>query len=222
VPRALVVDDEPRICRFVARALQAHDFEVDVAPGGAEGLRLLGTRGYAIVVLDLLMPGMDGYQVLRRIVDTYPTQKVLVLSAVGDVDSKVRCLRMGAADYLPKPFAIAELVERIRRRLRDGTAPPAQRWLEVGEVRLDLQRHSVRVGDRAVSLSQREFVLLGHLMRRAGEVCSREELLSAVWGSGYDAGSSNVVDVYVRRLRAKLQRSLIETVRNVGYSFVAD
>lgn len=220
MPRALVVDDEPRICRFVARALQVHDFEVDVAAGGAQALRLLGEQWYSIVVLDLLMPGMDGYQVLRRILEVYPAQKVLVLSAVGDVDSKVRCLRMGAADYLPKPFAIAELIERIRRRMSETTAPLPPRLLAVGEITLDLQRRSLRIGERAVSLSQREFVLLSHLMRHAGEVCSRDELLSAVWGSAYDPGS-NVVDVCVRRLRAKLQQGLIETVRNVGYSFVA-
>src|SRR5262249_28678322 len=146
---------------------------------------------------DLLMPGMDGYEVLRRILEEDPAQRVLVLSAVGDVESRVRCLRMGAADYLPKPFAIAELVERVKRRLAERAIPAAQRWLEVGAVRLDLQRRVLRVADRETSLSQREFILLGYLMRHAGEVCSRDELLADVWGYGYDPGS-NVVDVCVR------------------------
>jgi two-component system copper resistance phosphate regulon response regulator CusR len=220
---ALVVDDEERICRFVARALQAHGFQVDTAGSGVNALRLMAAKDYAIVVLDLLLPGMDGYEVLRRILELDPTQRVLVLSAIGDVDSKVRCLRMGAVDYLPKPFAIAELIERVKRRVDEhaGPAGSVQRWLEVGAVRLDLQRRTLHVADREISLSQREFILLGYLMRHAGEVCSRDELLSDVWGYGYDPGS-NVVDVCIRRLRSKMQqRRLIETVRNVGYSFVA-
>jgi two-component system copper resistance phosphate regulon response regulator CusR len=217
---ALVVDDEHRICRFVARALEAHGFQVDAAATGHDALRLVAAKDYAVVVLDLLMPGMDGYEVLRRILEEDPMQRVLVLSAVGDVDSKVRCLRMGAVDYLPKPFAIAELIERVKRRLDERSVPIAQRWLDVGTVRLDLQRRTLHVGDRDIALSQREFILLGYLMRHAGEVCSRDELLSDVWGYGYDPGS-NVVDVCVGRLRSKLQWKLIETVRNVGYSFVA-
>jgi two-component system, OmpR family, response regulator len=217
---ALVVDDEQRICRFVARALEAHGLQVDAAATGHDALRMVAAKDYAVVVLDLLMPVMDGYEVLRRLIEEDPTQRVLVLSAVGDVDSKVRCLRMGAVDYLPKPFAIAELVERVKRRLEDRSVPIAQRWLKVGTVRLDLQRRTLRVGDRDIALSQREFILLGYLMRHAGEVCSRDELLSDVWGYGYDPGS-NVVDVCVGRLRSKLQWKLIETVRNVGYSFVA-
>jgi two-component system OmpR family response regulator len=217
---ALVVDDEQRICRFVARALEAHGLQVDAAATGHDALRMVAAKDYAVVVLDLLMPVMDGYEVLRRILEEDPMQRVLVLSAVGDVDSKVRCLRMGAVDYLPKPFAIAELVERVKRRLEDRSVPIAQRWLKVGTVRLDLQRRTLRVGDRDIALSQREFILLGYLMRHAGEVCSRDELLSDVWGYGYDPGS-NVVDVCVGRLRSKLQWKLIETVRNVGYSFVA-
>jgi len=127
---------------------------------------------------------------------------------------------MGAVDYLPKPFAIAELIARVRRRIEDRTAPPSPRWLEVGGMRLDLQRRVLRVEDREVSLSHREFILMGHLMRRAGEVCTRDELLADVWGYSCDPGS-NVVDVCVRRLRSKLEREAIETVRNVGYSFVA-
>ena len=127
---------------------------------------------------------------------------------------------MGAVDYLPKPFAIAELIARVRRRIEERAAPPPPRWLEAGGVRLDLQRRVLRVEDQEVSLSHREFILMGHLMRHAGEVCTRDELLADVWGYSFDPGS-NVVDACVRRLRSKLDRGAIETVRNVGYSFVA-
>src|SRR5262249_7991478 len=150
------------------------------AASGVDALRMLAAKDYGVVVLDLLMPGMDGYEVLRRIVDGDPAQRVLVLSAVGDVESRVRCLRMGAADYMPQPFAMAELVERVKRRLEERAVPAAPRWLEVGGVRLDLQRRVLRVAGREIPLSQREFTLLDYLMRHAGEVCSRDELLSDV------------------------------------------
>ena len=220
VSRILVVDDEQRICRFVARALEANGFQIQIAVNGHEALRLVESQDYAVIVLDLLLPGLDGYEVLRRVIRANPAQRVLVLSAVGDVESKVRCLQMGAVDYLPKPFAIAELIARVRRRIDDRSAPPPPRWLEAGGVRLDLQRRVLRFDDREISLSHREFILMGHLMRRAGEVCTRDELLADVWGYSFDPGS-NVVDVCVRRLRSKLEQGAIETVRNVGYSFVA-
>jgi two-component system copper resistance phosphate regulon response regulator CusR len=216
----LVVDDEQRICRFVARALEASGFQVDMAMTGGDALRSVSDNDYSVIILDLLMPGMDGYEVLSRIVDTDPSQRVLVLSAVGDVESRVRCLRIGAVDYLAKPFAIAELIERVKRRVDEHCAPATSRWLDVGGVRLDLQRRQLHAGERDIPLSQREFILLGHLMRHAGEVCSRDQLLAEVWGYSFDPGS-NVVDVCVGRLRGKLERELIETVRNVGYCFVA-
>jgi two-component system, OmpR family, response regulator len=218
--RMLVVDDEQRICRFVARALEACGYRVDMVTDGTAALRAIEANDYAVVILDLLLPGMDGYEVLRRVLDADPGQRVLVLSAVGDVDSRVRCLRIGAVDYLAKPFAIAELVERVKRRVDEHFGPTASRWLDAGGVRLDLQRRQLRFGDRVIALSQREFILLSHLMRHAGEVCSRDQLLAEVWGYSFDPGS-NVVDVCVRRLRSKLEKELIETVRNVGYCFVA-
>jgi DNA-binding response OmpR family regulator len=220
VSRILVVDDEQRICRFLARAMEGNGFRIQVAVNGYDALRLVESQDYAVIVLDLLLPGLDGYEVLRRILRANPAQRVLILSAIGDVESKVRCLQMGAVYYLPKPFAIAELVARVRRRIEDRAAPAASRWLEAGGVRLDLQRRVLRVEDREISLSHREFILISHLMRRAGEVCTRDELLADVWGYSFDPGS-NVVDVCVRRLRSKLDRGAIETVRNVGYSFVA-
>ena len=128
--RVLVVDDEQRICRFVARSLEAHGYHVDSTMTATGALRLAGANDYALIILDLLLPDLDGYEVLRRIVDADPAQRVLVLSAVGDVESRVRCLRQGAVDYLGKPFAIAELVERVKRRVDDQNASATVRWLE--------------------------------------------------------------------------------------------
>jgi len=220
VARILVVDDEPRICRFVQRALEAHGHSVDTARTGEDALRQAASTSYALVVLDLLLPGIDGYDVLDRLLASDSGARVLVLSAVGDVEAKVLCLRAGAVDYLPKPFAVAELLARVDTRLAEQPSRTDSRWLRVGPVQLDLQRRVLHDGDRRIPLSQREFVLLGHLMRRADEVCTRDELLADVWGFCFDPGS-NVVDVYVGRLRSKLQRQHIETVRNVGYCFSA-
>jgi two-component system copper resistance phosphate regulon response regulator CusR len=155
VSRILVVDDEQRICRFVARALEANGFQFQVAVNGYDALRLVESEHYAVIVLDLLLPGLDGYEVLRRVLRGNPSQRVVILSAIGDVESKVRCLQMGAVDYLPKPFAIAELIARVRRRIEDRNAPPAPRWLQAGGVRLDLQRRVLRVEDREMSLASR-------------------------------------------------------------------
>jgi two-component system OmpR family response regulator len=218
--RFLVVDDELRICRFITRSLEAHGYQVDSAANANAALRLIAANDYALIILDLLLPDLDGYDVLRRVVEADPTQRVLVLSAIGDVESRVRCLRLGAVDYVTKPFSIAELVERVKRRVDEQASPSMSRWLEAGGVRLDLQRRVLNVDGRIIVLSPREFVLLEHLMRRANEVCTRIELLGDVWGYSFDPGS-NVVDVCVRRLRAKLEPDLIETVRNVGYCFVA-
>ena len=219
--RVLVVDDEPRICRFVSRALTAHGHTVETSTSGVDALQRAAERAFDLIVLDLLMPGIDGFAVLDSLLAQDSTTRVLVLSAVGDVEAKVQCLRRGAVDYLAKPFAIAELLARVDARLTEHPAAPmVNRWLKVGGVELDLQRRVLHVGGRRTPLSQREFLLLGHLMRRADEVCTRDELLADVWGFCFDP-RSNVVDVYVRRLRSKLAQEHIETVRNVGYCFSA-
>jgi DNA-binding response OmpR family regulator len=220
VAHLLVVDDEPRICRFVSRALVAHGHLVETARTGEDALAAAGGGDFDLIVLDLLLPGIDGYDVLARLLAQNEQARVLVLSAVGDVESRVRCLRMGAMDFLPKPFAVAELLARVDSRLVARPTRPPSRWLDVGDLRLDLQTRVLHDGDRSITLSQREFVLLVHLMRKAGEVCTRDELLGEVWGYRWDP-DSNVVDVCVGRLRSKLARRHIETVRNVGYCFSA-
>jgi two-component system OmpR family response regulator len=213
--RILVVDDEPKLVGFVCRALSAHGFSVDGAMDGARALGLIHERDYDLVVLDLLMNGVDGATVLERTLQSRPDLPILVLSALSDVESKVRCFQLGATDYLTKPFALAELRARIRARLRcpAGTTEPV---LRNNGLKLHLKRRIVDTGEGTVPLSDREFLLFRHLMRKQGEVCSRAELLERVWGCEFDPGT-NVVDVYVSRLRAKLGSSVIATVRNVGY-----
>lgn len=218
--RVLIIDDEPRIVDFVSRALAAEGFRVDSAPDGIRGFELARSGRYELVVLDLLLPGRDGVTVLRQLMDARPEQRVLVLSALADVRNKVECLELGASDYLPKPFAMAELVARIRARLRQATSGPDERYLRRGDITLDLVRRVADAGTGWVMLPEREFLMLRNLMLRAGDVCTRQRLLEEVWGFGFDPGS-NVVDVCVGRVRAKLGPDVIETVRGVGYRFAA-
>jgi DNA-binding response OmpR family regulator len=218
--RLLVVDDEERVRQLVRRVLEGEGYSVDTAATGTDGLDKAAARGYGLIVLDIMLPDMSGADVLAELLGRRLCRRVLVLSAVPEIGQRVHVLDMGALDFLPKPFAIAELLARVRARLREPVLALAPRILQVGELRLDTQRRVVAAG-RTVPLSQREYLLLNHLMQRAGEVCSRDELLNDVWGYQFDPGS-NVVDVYVRRLRAKLEANdLIETVRNVGYCLIA-
>jgi len=216
MPDVLVIEDEPRVGSFVSRALQTAGFRVENARDGISGLELARSGRFALVILDLLLPGLGGLSVLQRIIERDPDQRVLILSALGDVESKVRCFELGASDYLPKPFALAELLARVRARVRYPTAEPVDRFLQTEGVTLDLVRRAADVGRGPVSLSQREFLLLQTLMLRRGDVVSRQQLLSEVWGFSFHPGT-NVVDVCIGRLRAKLGDDVIETVRGVGY-----
>jgi DNA-binding response OmpR family regulator len=218
--RLLVVEDEARLRTYLTRTLGADGHTVDSAKSGPDAVRRLRDTEFDLIVLDLMLPGFDGFEVMQRAFDRRPDQRVLVLSAVMDVATRVRCLQIGAIDFLGKPFATAELVERVRTRLRTTYTSVSQRWLRVEDVTLDLERQVLSIAGREVALSHREFMLIGHLMRRAGQVCSRHELLASVWGYG-DGPGSNVVDVTVRRIRGKVPRPVIETVRNVGYAFSA-
>jgi DNA-binding response OmpR family regulator len=216
--RVLLIDDEPSILRFVYRGLRLHGFDVDCATDGLRGLDMVRTGGYDLLLLDLVMPGVDGIATLGMIMAAKPEQSVMVLSALSDVGSKVRCFELGAADYVTKPFAMEELLARVRARLRQPSAPGGELLIRAGGVGLDLRRHLADAGAGDVMLSGREFELLLYLMERAGTVCSREQLLAEVWDTPFDP-QTNVVDVYVRRLRHKLGANTIETCRNVGYSF---
>ncbi|MFZ5852119.1 MAG: response regulator transcription factor [Actinomycetota bacterium] len=222
--RVLVVDDEPGMQRVLSRALSSSGLLVDAASDGPEALERADATTYDLVLLDLILPTMSGDQVLAHLLARRPGQRVLVLSAIGEVQAKVRCLDGGAVDYLAKPFALAELLARVRARLRD-VEPTSRRVdqpgpLQVGTLSLDRRRRVVAVGGESIGLSRRECLLLAQLMTRAGEICTREELLASVWGFTFDPGS-NVVDVYVRRLRAKLPAGTIATVRHLGYTLEA-
>jgi len=217
--KILVVDDEQRILRFVVRGLQAEGFAVDSADNGADGLHKALQGGYDLVILDLLMPGMDGALVLGRLVAKRPAQAVLVLSCLTATATKVRCLEAGAEDYLAKPFSLDELLARVRARLR-AAAARATTCLVTGRLRLDLIRREADSGSGPVALAEREFLLLRELMQHTGTTVSKQRLLSAVWRYHFDPGS-NVVDVYVRRLRVKLGADTITTMRGEGYRIAA-
>jgi two-component system OmpR family response regulator len=214
--RILVVDDEPKVASFVGRALRAKGFAVDVALGGEAGLTAALEGGHELIVLDLRMRDVNGLVILRQLMRVRPEQRVLVLSAATDVDVKVRCLELGAADFVSKPFALAELVARVGAHLRRAEAPRAERHVRAGRLTLDLMRRTADAGSGPVALSEREFGVLLHLATRAGRPCTREELLAAVWEMDFDP-QTNVVDVYVHRLREKLGRGVVHTVRSRGY-----
>ena len=213
----LVVEDEPRILAFVRRGLEAQGFTVDGATDGVTGLRRARERRYDVIVLDLLLPGLDGLAMLRELTRLSPELPVLILSARGDEKTKLRGFELGARDYVAKPFSLAELVARVRVQLRAvGAAERDDVVLRAGTLELDFARRRARVRDDSADLTDREFRLLHHLARHPGEVISREQLLAEVWGYHFDP-HSNVVDVCIRRLRKKLGAASIETVRNVGY-----
>jgi DNA-binding response OmpR family regulator len=218
--RVLVVEDEARIAMSVQRALGACGYQVEWARDGHRALAELSRGSYDVTLLDLILPGpIDGFRLLGEIAALRSDHKVIVLSALSDVESKVRCFELGASDYLTKPFVIAELVARIRARVASENSRPS-RYLEDNGVRLDRHRRVVRSNGSTVALSTTEFLLLEYLMSKEGEVCPRAELLQEIWGYDFDPGT-NVVDVYVRRVRRKVGRDLIETIRNVGYRYAA-
>jgi DNA-binding response OmpR family regulator len=215
----LVVEDETGIADFLARGLEAEGYGVTVAADGTAGERLALSPGTDLVLLDRMLPGRDGIEVLASIRRAKPALPVILLTAKADVTDRVEGLDLGATDYVTKPFAFDELLARIRARLRESDGS-SETTLEGGGIRLDLLSREATRGDRVVRLPDRESELLAYLMRHAGRVCSREEILAAVWGYDHDPGT-NVVQVYVGYLRRKLglpgSPAPIETVRSVGY-----
>jgi two-component system, OmpR family, response regulator len=219
-PRLLVVDDEPGIRAFIGRALNAAGYLTDFAATGSEALGLALARHYDLVILDLVMPEMPGQEVLDRLLAARPGQGVLVLSCLADVTSKVSCLERGAQDYLTKPFSLAELLARVRVRLRDEHAHThgelGGEVIRTGQLTLDVGHLAADIGHGPVPLTRLEFLLLRELAEHAGQSVPKGQLLATVWGYDFDPGS-NVVDVCVRRLRGKLGFGLIKTVRGEGY-----
>jgi two-component system, OmpR family, response regulator len=213
----LVIEDEPRILAFLARGLEAEGFRVDAADTGPMGLKQALASSYDAVILDLLLPGLDGLTILRELQQRVPELPVVIVSARSDLPTKLRGFGLGASDYLAKPFALDELVARLRVQLRRHAAKHDESLVRAGTLTLDLARRQARIGGLVADLSDREFRLLHHLVEHAGTIVSRERLLSEVWGYHFDPGS-NVVEVCVRRLRKKLGADApIETVRHAGY-----
>ena len=217
--RILVVEDEDSIASFVVKGLTAEGHAVERAANAAGGIALGTQFDFDLVLLDLMLPDGSGLDVLQRIRASRPEVPVIIVSALGEIDDKVDLLDAGADDYLVKPFAFAELAARVRAATRQGGASSSV--LSVGDLTLNTRtRVARRDDDIQVDLPSREYVLLEYLMRHAGQVLTRQQLLDAVWGIGFDSGS-NVVDVYVSYLRRKLDRpdepSVIETIRGAGY-----
>jgi DNA-binding response OmpR family regulator len=218
--RILVIEDEPRILGFIVRGLEGEGYSVDAARNGGEGLKRARRDHYDLVLLDLLLPGLDGMSVLHELNEARPELPVVIVSARSDLQTKLRGFGLGAADYLSKPFSFDELVARIRVQLRKRQDHNG-RVLRSGALVLDLARREAQIGAVVAQLSDREFRVLHHLVEHAGEVITRERLLSEVWGYHFDPGS-NVVDVCIRRLRKKLGNDApIETVRHAGYRLTA-
>lgn len=215
----MVVDDDERVRTFLTRSLSSQGHTVVLATDGADALEQLPTTEIDLMLLDLVMPRCNGLQVLAELGRRATAPAVIVLSGVDEVAARVQALDRGAADFVSKPFHLAELMARVRRHLHDGPVERNDdRYLNAGGITLDLDRRRATTGGQDVSLTEREFSLLAHLMRRHGDVCRRDELLHDVWGLTFDPGS-NVVEVCVRRLRTKLPDAPVETVRGVGYCF---
>jgi DNA-binding response OmpR family regulator len=224
VVHILVVEDEARLAEMIRRVLLAERHVVDLAPDGASAIELVAGAAYDVIVLDRLLPDLEGTVVLRTLRSRGVVTPVLMLTALGSIDDRVDGLDAGADDYLPKPFAFSELLARIRA-LGRRPAPGSEVRLAAGDLELDELRHVARVGDATVDLSAREFALLGYLIRNEGQVVSRQQILDAVWGAEPDV-YSNVVDLYVSYLRRKLgelgRADRLRTVRGVGYTLRGD
>ena len=213
----LFVDDEPRILRFVTKELTALGLVASAEQDSTVALRRILDERFDLVLMALLMPGIDGVSLLRRTLAARPAQRIIVLSALSDVHSRVRCLEMGAVDYLPKPFALAELAARVRVQLRSRQTD-AGAVRHAGRLRLDLERRTADLGLGPVSLSAREIDVMRTLVDHRGTVCARADLLTEVWGD--ERADANALEACIRRLRVKLGRTAIETVRNNGYRLV--
>lgn len=211
----LIVEDEDRIASFIAKGLRAEGHTTVVAASGEEALSHLREGGLDLVILDVGLPGIDGYEVLEQFRSWDPSTQVIMLTARDDVADTVLGLEGGADDYLTKPFRFEELLARIRARLRSDRASSATA-LEAGPFVLDLRTRRLRVDGNDIELTAREFTLAETLLSHPGQVLSREQLLSRVWGFDYDPGS-NVVDVYIGYLRKKMGSDHIITVRGMGY-----
>lgn len=218
--RALVIEDDPKIAGFVARGLGAEDFAVERCDTGERGLQLLGQEPFDVAILDLMLPGVDGLTVLKKLRAQRSNPPVIVLSAKRSVDNRVECLAAGADDYITKPFAFAELLARIQALLRRSGKEKNPSKIVVGDLTLDLRKYRAQRGGLAIDLHPREFSLLQYLMRHVDQPVSKKHILEHVWGYQFDP-QTNVVDVLVWRLRNKVDRGfgkqMLTTIKGIGY-----
>ena len=218
--KILVVEDEAKTGSYLKQGLVEAGFIVDLAVNGLDGLHLASTESYELAILDVMLPGIDGWQVLQGMRRAGKEMPVLFLTARDQVDDRVKGLELGADDYLVKPFAFAELLARVRTLLRRGGKTKDSEFLRAADLELDLLRHRVMRAGKRIDLTAKEFILLELLLRRQGEVLPRSLIASQVWDMNFDS-DSNVIEVAVRRLRAKIdddfEAKLIRTVRGMGY-----
>ncbi len=215
--RILIIEDESKIARFIQLELNHEGYEVELAADGRDGLELLKTRPFDLVLLDIMLPSINGFEVLRRL-RLFSSVAVILLTAKDDVIDKVMGLDSGADDYITKPFAIEELLARIRMALRKQNRTQVS-LLTHNDLIVDVEKYKATLRGKEIELTKKEFDLLTILLQNKNKVCTRENLLERVWGYSYD-GTTNAVDVYIRHLRVKIEdedMSVIHTVRGVGY-----
>jgi DNA-binding response OmpR family regulator len=215
--RILIIEDESKIARFIQLELNHEGYEVELAADGRDGLELLKTRPFDLVLLDIMLPSINGFEVLRRL-RLFSSVSVILLTAKDDVIDKVMGLDSGADDYITKPFAIEELLARIRMALRKQNRTQVS-LLTHNDLIVDVEKYKATLRGKEIELTKKEFDLLTILLQNKNKVCTRENLLERVWGYSYD-GTTNAVDVYIRHLRVKIEdedMSVIHTVRGVGY-----
>ena len=212
----LVVEDSERIASFIVKGLQSHGYQVTHTTNGEDALKLTGAAQFDLVILDIGLPGMDGFAVLEQLRGSGNEVPVIVLTARDSVDNTVASFEGGADDYMSKPFSFEELLARVRRRISTPGEAVTETILSHKQISLDLRTRRVSVAGTEFDLTAREFTMLEFFLRHAGQVLSREQILSRVWGFDHDPGS-NVVDVYIRYLRQKLGNDAVQTVRGMGY-----
>ena len=220
--RLLIVEDEARIADFLRRGLESAGWAADIASDAAKALELIHATEYDLIVLDLMLPDMDGLELLRKIRNRKSSPPVMILSARDAVDDRVKGLELGADDYLVKPFAFAEFLARVRALLRRGAPMPER--LQVGDLVLDCIRRKVSRSGQPIELAPKEFSIIEYMMRNQGRPLSRTMIVEHVWDIEYD-GLTNIVDVYIRHLRSKIDdrfpMKMIQTIRGVGYALAS-
>ena len=219
--RILVAEDEKKIAGFIRKALEEQGYTVDLAVDGDRGYQLAANQSYDVLVLDIMLPGRDGLSILRQLREQHNTVPVILLTARSELNERLEGLNLGADDYITKPFFMEELIARVEAVLRRASGTKLS-LLQAADLVVNLITREVKVGDRSVELTAREFSLLEYLMRSPGRVYTRTQILEHVWSYDFDT-NTNLIDVYIQRLRKKLdpsgERQFIETIRGVGYRF---